>query len=489
MKENYLKNVCLKELNLTTDFEFFLISNLNFEQLIAVKNLNGNFLVLAGAGSGKTRVIIYRALLLLKLQIPPKNILILTFTRKAINEIKDRINTFVSDSNISIETFHSLAYKSLKKYSQNKNFKILNSDNAIEFAKNSSFYDKVLKIIPKDEVINSICSLNSRYIESSFFKTLNKNSKDILLNFLNDIYYIKKQNNLYSFDDLLIEFYKYLTLNIIPLNFKYIMIDEYQDTDNIQVDILKFFSKNSFIMAVGDDYQSIYSFKGTSTENILNFHNDFENTKTFILKENYRCSKNILNLSNEFSKCLRQSFRKKLTTKNTSETLPLLNIFKTHEEELNFIISKIKNISIIDRTANIVILFRNYIYMENTCKIFNQNKIYYNIHKNIFLENIFKDFPNDEDSKITFSTIHGSKGLEWDYVFIPLLLDGIIPTSIGDNINIEEEKRLFYVAITRAKKELILTYPLSFYNAYGLFSTPSSFVNSIGSTFLNIKRG
>ena len=489
MKENYLKNVCLKELNLSDNFENLLISNLNFEQLIAVKSLNGNFLVLAGAGSGKTRVIIYRALLLLKLQIPPKNILILTFTRKAINEIKERIQAFIPDSNINIETFHSLAYRSLKKYTQNKNFQILNSDNALEFANSSTYYAQISKFLTKDEIIKCTTSIKDRYTKSIFFKNLNKTSKNILLNFFNDINLRKKQTNFYTFDDLLNEFYKYLHLNIIPTDFKYIMIDEYQDTDNIQIEILKILSKNSFIMAVGDDYQSIYSFKGSSTANILNFSNDFKDSKTFILKENYRCSKNILNLSNEFSKCLRYSFRKTLTTQNISNSFPILNIFKTHTEEINFIISRIKNILSSDSSANIVILFRNYIYMENSIKLFKKNNLIFNITQNPFLENIFKNLDLNESSQITLSTIHSSKGLEWDYVFIPLLLDGIIPTSIGTDINIEEEKRLFYVAITRAKKELILTYPLSFYNSYGLFSASSPFIDNIDSNFFNIKRG
>lgn len=489
MKENYLKNVCLKELNLSNNFENLLISNLNFEQLIAVKSLNGNFLVLAGAGSGKTRVIIYRALLLLKLQIPPKNILILTFTRKAINEIKERIQAFIPDSNINIETFHSLAYKSLKKYTQNKNFQILNSDNALEFANSSIYYTQISKFLTKDEIIKCTTSIKDRYTESFFFKSLNKTSKNILLNFFNDINLRKKQTNFYTFDDLLNAFYKQLHLNIIPTDFKYIMIDEYQDTDSIQIDILKIFSKNSFIMAVGDDYQSIYSFKGASTENIQNFSNDFNDSKTFILKENYRCSKNILNLSNEFAKCLRYSFRKTLTTKNTSDFLPTLNIFKNHTDEINFIISQIKKILSSDLSSNIVILFRNYIHMENIIKFFNENNLTFNITQNIFLENIFKDLSFNENSRVTLSTIHSSKGLEWDYVFIPLLLDGIIPTSMGSEINIEEEKRLFYVAITRAKKELILTYPLNFYNSCGFFSKPSPFINNIDSIFFNIKRG
>ena len=132
-----LENTSLKNLNLSDNFKNFLTNNLNFDQLIAVINLEKNLLVIAGAGSGKTRVIIYRAILLIELKISSKNILILTFTRKAITEIKTRINTFLPESNICIETFHSLAYKFLKRYAQNKNFKILTTKDST-----SVFYEK-----------------------------------------------------------------------------------------------------------------------------------------------------------------------------------------------------------------------------------------------------------------------------------------------------------------------------------------------------------
>ncbi|MGL4904007.1 MAG: 3'-5' exonuclease, partial [Cetobacterium sp.] len=313
--------------------------------------------------------------------------------------------------------------------------------------------------------------------------------KKLFQNFLNEIEEIKKIKSLYSFDDLLNKLLKLLKKNNSLINFEYIMVDEYQDTDYVQVEILKILSKESNLMAVGDDYQSIYSFKGASIENILNFSNDFKNSKTFVLKENYRSSETILKLSNEFSKNLRYSFRKVLTSNNRSNKLPYLTIFKNHFDEVDFIYSKIVSILNQNKNSTIAILFRNYSYMQEFIKLFDKYKLSYNITQNIFLENIFKDKIFEKNSKLSLLTIHSSKGLEWDYVFVPLLLDGIIPTSLGNTINLEEEKRLFYVAITRAKNELFLSYPLSFYNNYGLFSNPSPFVNEINSEFFNIKRG
>ena len=315
MKEMDLENTSLKNLNLSDNFKNFLTNNLNFDQLIAVINLEKNLLVIAGAGSGKTRVIIYRAILLIELKISSKNILILTFTRKAITEIKTRINTFLPESNICIETFHSLAYKFLKKYAQNKNFKILTTKDST-----SVFYEK--------------------------------------------------SENIYSFNDLLIQFYKLLTSNLVTTKFQYIMVDEYQDTDDLQVDILKLLSKSSNLMVVGDDYQSIYSFKGTSMKNILNFSDEFSDVKTIILKENYRSSPAILNLSNEFSKSLKYCFRKSLITNNTAIEKPNLNIFRNHSDEVSFIFNKIKNILILNPNATIALLFRNYIYNGGIYQIF-----------------------------------------------------------------------------------------------------------------------
>ncbi|MGL5797595.1 MAG: ATP-dependent helicase [Cetobacterium sp.] len=489
MSENNLKYESLNLFNFSNSLKKIFISNLNFEQLIAVKNLNGNFLILAGAGSGKTRVIIYRTFLLLKLQVPSNKILILTFTRKAINEIKERIQNLIPNNNIYIETFHSLAYKILKRYTQEKRLCIITSDSAIDLGLQSKFYEFLKSKISHEELIKSITSSKENYLKSIFFQKLDLNTKKLFQNFLNDIEEIKKIKSLYSFDDLLNKLLKLLKKNNSLINFEYIMVDEYQDTDYVQVEILKILSKESNLMAVGDDYQSIYSFKGASIENILNFSNDFKNSKTFVLKENYRSSETILKLSNEFSKNLRYSFRKVLTSNNRSNKLPYLTIFKNHFDEVDFIYSKIVSILNQNKNSTIAILFRNYSYMQEFIKLFDKYKLSYNITQNIFLENIFKDKIFEKNSKLSLLTIHSSKGLEWDYVFVPLLLDGIIPTSLGNTINLEEEKRLFYVAITRAKNELFLSYPLSFYNNYGLFFIPSPFVDKINSEFFNIKRG
>ena len=458
---------------------------------MAVTNLNGNYLILAGAGSGKTRVIIYRTLLLLNLEIPDNNILILTFTRKAVTEIKNRISTVLPTSNVHIETFHSLAYKFLKKYTQNKFFKILTFDENINLSKKSIYYKDVLNLFSYDFITKLLSYPKENLFKTYLFKNLDKKSQSLIKIFFEDLDNLKKIENFYTFDDLLINFYNLLKLNLLPIKFQYIMVDEYQDTDKIQVDILKLLSKNNNLMVVGDDYQSIYSFKGTLIDNILNFYNDFPNVKTITLKKNYRSSYEIVNLSNEFSKFLKQCFYKKLISNNSSIKKPNLHIFKNQVDEVTYIGNKIKTILEKDSSCKISILFRNYIYMEEFIKFLKNLNLDFYIPENPFLENIFKNIVSLSNSKgsLELLTIHSSKGLEWDYVFIPLLLNGIIPTSIGEHQNIEEEKRLFYVALTRAKKELFLSYPLSYYNDFGFFNTPSPFIELIDSNFFNIKRG
>ncbi|WP_297597088.1 ATP-dependent helicase [uncultured Cetobacterium sp.] len=488
LKHLQLQNINLKILNNDKNLFNLLNRNLNFEQLIATTNLDGNYLVIAGAGSGKTRIIIYRTFLLLQLGVPPKKILILTFTRKAIQEIRNRVNSLFPNTEIHIETFHSLAYKNLKKYSQNKTFKVITLDQYLDLSRQSLFFKEVSEIFSK-EYLKKLLSTSS--YENELFKKeilhFKKNEQTLIYNFIDDLNSIKKKSNLYTFDDLIKFFIDFLNTASFPIKFDYIMVDEYQDTDFLQINILKKIS-NSNLMVVGDDFQSIYSFKGTTPNNILNFPYDFPKVKSIILKQNYRSTPSIVQFSNEISNSFVNSFQKELISKNLDLDRPILKIFRNHSEELNSLTKEIEQLISFDLNCKIAILFRNYIHMESIIKEFKKNNIIFSIVTNPFLENIFKHIPFDSNSQIQLLTIHSSKGLEWDYVFIPLLLEGILPTCIGNTIDLEEEKRLFYVACTRAKKRLFLSCPLSFYNDFGFFNKASSFITTISSNFYNIKR-
>ncbi|MBC2851410.1 ATP-dependent helicase [Cetobacterium sp. 8H] len=484
-----LKNINLKTLNIDNIVSNTLNKNLNFEQLIATTNINGNFLVIAGAGSGKTRIIIYRTFLLLKLGISPKKILILTFTRKASKEIRSRIDSLFVNSQVQIETFHSLAYKCLKKYSQNKSFKVITPENYFNLSKTSIFFEKISKIISQEQIkkLLSIISEDDAVLKKEIlqFKT---NEKNLILNFLHDLSLVKLSLNIFTFNDLIKSFITFLDNKIFSVKFDYVMVDEYQDTDSFQISILKKIS-NTNLMVVGDDFQSIYGFKGTSPDNILNFPFDFPKVKTIILNKNYRSTPSIVNFSNEVSNSFLSSFKKELISTNLNLEKPSLNIFKTHFDEIKNIIEQIKNLIFENSSCKIALLFRNYIHMESFIKDFKKANLSFSIIPNPFLESIFDDIIFDENAQIELLTIHSSKGLEWDYVFIPLLLDGILPSCIGQGIDFEEEKRLFYVACTRTKKQLFLSYPLTFYNDFGFFNKVSPFITDISSEFYNIKRG
>lgn len=450
LNENLLENINFSNLHLK--------NSLNFDQLIAVTNLYGNYLVVAGAGTGKTRVIIYRTLVLLKLGISDKNILILTFTNKAVLELKDRIKEHSPNTNVVIETFHSFAYKFLKKFSVNKNFSIINRDETLKIFKH-------IKFISIEDLLSLLYLFTYNTLEfKNRFKTFNKKEKETILLAFSNFEKIKKEKNLLSFHDLIFNFIELLKIKNIPLPFSHIMVDEFQDTDSFQIELLKLL-KCENIFAVGDDFQSIYSFRGALIDNFFNFPYFFKNTRTILLKENFRSTPSLINFTNHISKTLKFSFKKELISNLKDFEKPDIHIFKTFQDEYNGILLKIENILKKEDSSSIAILFRN------------------NFLVTLYKE-YFKHFKN-----IDILTIHNAKGLEWDFVFLPTLLDGILPSLFSTVSNLEEEKRLFYVACSRAKKGLFLSYPLYFYCQFGFFQKPSTFLDSLDETLFNVKRG
>lgn len=460
---NFINNPKISILNLK--------NHLNFDQLIAVTNLNGNFIVIAGPGSGKTRVIIYRALTLLSLGVLPENILILTFTKKSVTEVKERISNFFLKTNINVETFHSLSYKYLKIYSSNKQFSVITDDEIIKILQTLPDFSHIQKIFSQEKIISALyLYINNLKEFNNLTKTLSKINIKILKNIFYLFLQIKKERNLFSFHDLILNFISLLKTNKIPLPFKYIMVDEFQDTDSFQIDLLKLLKCNN-IFAVGDDCQSIYSFRGALPHNIFNFPFFFKNSKSIFLKENFRSTPDLVNFSNDFIKTFENSFNKNLFSNLPYLEKPVIHVFKTFEEEYSHIILQIKNIFQNNENATIAILFRNNFFIsffKDYLLTISQEKYYKNI---------------------SILTIHSSKGLEWDFVFIPTLLQGILPTCQGNFSNLEDEKRLFYVAISRAKKGLYLSYPLSFYCPLGFFQEPSIFFEYLNKAFYNVKRG
>ncbi len=287
---------------------------LNDRQKEAVNITEGPLLVLAGAGSGKTKVLTTKvAKLILDNNVDPSNILAITFTNKAAKEMKERILNMVGmiGYQIQISTFHSFGLSILKKHYDklklSKNFTILDSDDSNVLIKN------ILKDMNCDEnykaIKNIISNNKNALIDSYEFERFVTNDYDELVL---DIYrkYENRliKNNSVDFDDLLmlpiVLFRKHPEiLKEYQEQYKYILIDEYQDTNEAQYLLTKMISaKYKNICVVGDDSQSIYSWRGSNYKNILNFEKDYPNCKTVYLEQNYRSTKTIINASNDLIK-------------------------------------------------------------------------------------------------------------------------------------------------------------------------------------------
>ena len=289
-----------------------IFKDLNEQQVKAVKHQDGPCLVIAGAGSGKTRVLISRIINLINNGVRPQNILAITFTNKASKEMRDRLyqaNILDADK-VFVGTFHQFGLKvireNLDKCGLDRNFSILDSDDVLSIIK------KILKEHNYDPKQVSPSYIKNRI---SFIKNELLSDKEISLYFSSsneqlalDIYHeyqnILKNNNSVDFDDLILYPTKLFKeyddiLDMYQEHFKYILIDEYQDTNEVQYQMTKLLSsKYRNLFAVGDPDQSIYMFRGANYKNILNFERDYPDSVIYPLLINYRSTQNILNAAN-----------------------------------------------------------------------------------------------------------------------------------------------------------------------------------------------
>ena len=293
------------------------LENLNKEQLEAVKTTEGPLLVLAGAGSGKTKVLTTRvAYLIDELGLSPDSVLAITFTNKAAKEMKERIMKILGPIGyqIQISTFHSFGLTILKehydKLGYDKNFTILDSDDSLTVVK------KILKDMDKDPkqyspkaIRNRISSAKNELMEPEELSKFSNNEIDELVINVYKKYRDKlRTNNSLDFDDLLmlpITLFRNNPdiLKVYQERFKYVLIDEYQDTNEAQYLLTKMISaKYKNICVVGDNDQSIYSFRGSNYRNILNFEKDYKDAKIIMLERNYRSTKQILDVANSIIK-------------------------------------------------------------------------------------------------------------------------------------------------------------------------------------------
>ena len=289
------------------------IDSLNEKQKEAVIHINGPMLVLAGAGSGKTKVLTSRIAYLIENGVSPGNILAITFTNKAAREMKERVFKIIGSSanDIQISTFHSLGLKIIKENYEflgyKKNFTILDSDDTLTVVKKLM---KDLNMSPKfynaRDIRNKISSAKNELVDVNKFSKIEFDSQIVTL-------YKKYCEKLKSassvdFDDLLVLPIKLFResssiLEYYQERYKYILIDEYQDTNEAQYVFSKMLSnKYRNLFVVGDNDQAIYAFRGANFKNILNFEKDYKDCRVILLEENYRSTQNILNAANSVIK-------------------------------------------------------------------------------------------------------------------------------------------------------------------------------------------
>ena len=350
------------------------LKNLNEAQKQAVLALDGPILIVAGAGSGKTKVLTSRIAHIIKSKNAyPNQILAVTFTNKAAKEMQNRVSKLLGSSAVGLSwlgTFHSICAKLLRKHAPavnlNSNFTIVDSDDQIRLIKN----------ICKAENID-VKQLAPRYVIAVIDKWKNKglypnevkiNSKDIYEKKILPVYKIYQQKlielNACDFGDLILHSVKILEKNkdiknIYSKNFKYILVDEYQDTNFIQSRWLNLLAeKNKNICCVGDDDQSIYSWRGAEIKNFLDFDKIYENTKVIRLEENYRSSKNILSVASSLISNNQNRVGKTLKSTMDEGDLIKLNCFKNGKDEAIGISDEVEKIKKKYSLNNIAILVR-----------------------------------------------------------------------------------------------------------------------------------
>ena len=357
-----------------SDKSFKYLDLLNSEQKKAVEKTQGSLLVLAGAGSGKTRVLTFRILHILYNKLStPSQILAVTFTNKAANEMKSRIGKFI---NIPVErmwvgTFHSLSLKILKQHYEEvglkKNFQIIDTDDQLKLIKNICEIEKIdTKEVSAKFYLNSIDSFKNKGIYPSDLLENKYRKNDIELRKVYKIYQSELLRlNYVDFGDLILFCIKIFQQNKYILNkyqniFKYIHVDEYQDINPIQQKWIHYlYQGNKNICCVGDDDQSIYSWRGAEVSNLLNFEKNFENAQIIRLEQNYRSTKKILNCASKLISKNKGRYGKELWSDNDEGNKIRINGFWETKEESTFVSDKIENlISNKTKLSEISILFR-----------------------------------------------------------------------------------------------------------------------------------
>ena len=334
---------------------------LNPAQFEAASALDGAYLIIAGAGTGKTRTLVYRVARLVELGYDPKSILLLTFTRKAANEMMNRAAVLLDNrcSKILGGTFHSFANLTLRKYYKALNldssFTILDqgdSEDVINLIRSQAGFISKEKRFPNKQTLNKVFSLSVNtgksvedIIEESYPHFLDEHDKILGIKKVFSEY--KRKNNLLDYDDLLVYLKNFLhdlspSAKSLLSTIKFVMVDEYQDTNKLQAEVVLGLTQlNKNIMVVGDDSQSIYSFRGANFKNIIEFPVLFPETKIIKLEENYRSVQPVLDFTNKIIEGAVEKYEKHLYTRKSGGDLPFIVAASTENLQSKFIVDKI----------------------------------------------------------------------------------------------------------------------------------------------------
>ena len=420
--------------------------SLDKEQKLALYTEEINTLVLASAGSGKTLTICAKIKYLIENNINPNEILVLSFTNNSVNDLKNKIN-----EDINIYTFHKLAIEILSDY--NTYYSLTND--YLEFMIKEIFLSICNSISEEDltyfvkEISSFIKLFKSYNINRSYLSKISRNNK--LLKVIEKIYDIYSDElysqGLYDFNDLIMNACELIKRRGLKRYYRYIIIDEFQDISLERFNLIKLIKEScsSKIFCVGDDFQSIYRFSGSSIDMIINFKKYFGYTKVIKLTNTYRNPIELIKASNKFITKNPYQIRKKINSKK-SINKPIKIVY--YIKNINIKLKKILDIL----PGEVLILSRN-------------NNIDYVLDEELTLD---KDLIYYKDREFSFKTVHKAKGLESDNVILLNLNNSNygFPNKIDNELQkkilpknkylYEEERRLFYVALTRTKNNIYL---------------------------------
>jgi superfamily I DNA/RNA helicase len=421
---------------------------LNLKQVEAITRKDGIYRVISGAGTGKTLVLAYRIAHLIESGVKPDNILALTYTRKAAQEMRSRIMAVTKcNGKLSISTFHSFCYQILKSKDRSFNCKIIDDTKRLEVFRLACGEDKTEE--DAEEAFRKIDAYKEICVTYQDIKVLDTDFYQIYKNYEET----KKELGMMDYADLIYQAWSLLkndsqTLRRYRQRYHYINVDEFQDTSKGQFKILKLLlppQNNLFV--VGDDYQSIYSYRCARPEFIIEFEKLFPDCQTIVLEQNYRSRKKILQGANTLIEHNSHQVPKALWTANGDG--PDITVLEAKDERHEAaIVSREAEKLMSQGVRDIAVLYRTNWWGEAYQKLGN--------------------------SGIKLMTIHKAKGLEFNTVFVVGMIEGIMPHS--RSIDLEEERRLCYVAITRAKERLYLCYPA---RRQGAKARPSRFIEEI----------